>query len=146
MDKGLIVSDSITIEASPAKVWDTLVNPEMTRKYMFDCEAQSEWKAESQLLWKGATDGKVYVKGKVVEIERDKILKYTVFDPNGGLKDIPSNYLTVTYALLTRDGKTLLTVSQGDYSVVENGQKRYEDTVNGWGMVLQKIKEIAEEK
>ncbi len=146
MGTRLMLKNSVEIDASPAKVWDTLVNPVMTRKYMFDCEALSDWKAGSELLWKGATDGKVYVKGNIVEIEYGKILRYTVFDPNGGMKDIPSNYLTVTYALLTQDGKTLLTVSQGDYSVVENGQKRYEDTVNGWGTVLQKIKEIAEQK
>ncbi len=143
MDKELIVSDSITIEASPAKVWDTLVNPDMTKKYMFDCEALSDWKPGSPLVWKGATDGKVYVTGNVVEIRKNELLRYTVFDPNGGLEDIPSNCLTVTYALANKDGETLLDVSQGDYAVVENGQKRYEETVNGWGMVLQKIKEIA---
>ncbi len=144
MSEEMIVSDSITIDAPPSRVWETLVNPAMTRKYMFDCEALSEWEPGSPLEWKGAGDGKVYVKGMVVEIEKEKFLRYTVFDPNGGMKDIPSNYLTVTYSLSEKGGKTQLDVSQGDYSKVENGRKRYEETVNGWGTILQKIKEIAE--
>ena len=146
MEKELTVADSIAINAPAAKVRDTLVNPEMTKKYMFGCEAMSDWKRGSPLFWNRATDGKVYVTGKLVEIEKEKLLCYTVFDPNGGLKDIPSNYLTVSYSLSSESGETFLEVSQGDYAAVENGQKRYEETVNGWGIVLQKIKEIAEEK
>ncbi len=138
------VTDSILIDAAPSRVWDALVNPAMTRKYMFDCEALSDWKPGSPLEWKGAADGKVYVKGNVLEIQKEKMLRYTVFDPNGDLKDIPSNYLTVTYLLSDQNGKTVLDVSQGDYAAVENGMKRYEDTVGGWRLILQKIKELAE--
>lgn len=146
MNTELVVNDSITIDAPPSRVWDTLVNPLMTRKYMFDCEALSDWKPGSKLEWKGATDGKVYVTGYVVEIENERLLRYTVFDPNGGLKDVPENYLTVSYTLSDVDGKTVLDVSQGDFAKAENGLKRYEETVNGWGMVMKKIKEIAEER
>lgn len=144
MSEEMVVTDSITIDAPQSRVWETLVSPAMTRKYMFDCEAVSDWKPGSTLEWKGATDGKVYVKGNVVEIDEGKYLRYTVFDPNGNMKDIPSNYLTVDYRLSDQDGRTLLEVSQGDFAAVENGQKRYEDTVNGWGMTMQRIKEIAE--
>ncbi len=146
MNDKMITTDSITINASPARVWDVLVNPAMTRKYMFDCEALSNWQPGSRLEWKGAADGKVYVKGNIVEIEKDKLLRYTVFDPNGDLDDVPSNYLTVTYNLSRQDGHgTLLQVSQGDFAKVQNGQQRYQDTLNGWGTVLNKIKELAEE-
>ena len=144
MSNEMTITDSITIDASPSRVWDTLVEPSLTRKYMFDCEALSDWTPGSRLEWKGATDGKVYVTGRIVEIEKGKMLRYTVFDPNGGLRDVPENYLIVTYSLSDENGKTVLEVSQGDFSKVENGQKRYEETVNGWGMVIQKIKEIAE--
>lgn len=145
MSKELIVEDSISINAPASKVWNALIDPELTKKYMFNCEAISEWKAGSSLVWKGALDGKVYVKGTILKIEAEKILQYTTFDPNGGYKDVPSNYLTVDYALSKENGGTLLTVSQGDYAAVEDGQKRYEDTVGGWGMVLSKIKELVEQ-
>ncbi len=52
MDK-LFVKNSIVINAPVANVWDALVNPEQTKKYMFGCETVSDWKPGSPLLWKG---------------------------------------------------------------------------------------------
>ncbi len=46
MSTEMIATDSITIDAAPSLVWDALVNPLMTRKYMSDCEALSDWKPD----------------------------------------------------------------------------------------------------
>lgn len=146
----LIVKNTININASAAKVWDALVNPEQTRKYMFGCETVSDWKAGSPLTWKMIHEGKEFipVKGSIVEIKPEKYLAYTVIDPNNpAIPDVPENYLTVEYALEEKNGQTTLTVSQGDYSKVAEGQKRYEETYNngeGWNPILVQIKEILE--
>src|SRR5690349_289878 len=97
----LLIANIISINAPVSKVWDALVNPEKTKQYMFGCEAISDWKPGSSLLWKGSHEGKemVFVKGKIVIIEPNKILKYTVIDPNAPYPDIPENYLNVTYEL-----------------------------------------------
>jgi uncharacterized protein YndB with AHSA1/START domain len=150
MAEPLFVKNSINIEASPAKVWDALTNPEQTRRYMFGCETRSDWKAGSPLLWTGNVDGHemVFVKGTILEIEPEKKLVYTTIDPNNSaVPDIPENYLTVTYELTEENGGTLLNVSQGDYSQVANGEKRYEDTVEGggWQSILDAIKMLLEE-
>lgn len=142
--KELIVKKSIKINSTPAKIWQVLTNPEQTKQYMFGCEVISDWKVGSTLVWKGSFDGKVYVKGNVIKIERGKILQYTTFDPNGGLDDIPSNYLTATYELVPEDDHVTLSIVQGDYGKVADGKKRYNDTVIGWDIVLPKIKEISE--
>ncbi len=144
MEKELVVRDSVQINAPAPQVWDALVTPAMTRKFMFDCEAISDWQPGSPLLWRGATDGKVYVKGHIVDIEQNRRLTYTTFDPNGNLEDIPGNYLTVTLTLDQDDSGTVLHVSQGDFGKVENGLKRYEHTVGGWGMTLARLKELVE--
>jgi uncharacterized protein YndB with AHSA1/START domain len=149
MDKKLIVKNSISINSSAAKVWDILTNPEQTKKYMFGCETVSNWKVGSALLWKGVFNSQemVAVKGNIIKIEPGKFLSYTTIDPNSGIEDKPENYLTVTYSLYERDGKTDLTVTQGDYSKVGDGQKRYKETVDGggWNPILIQIKKIAEE-
>src|SRR4051794_26430314 len=108
----LLIKNSITISASPSQVWDTLVNPEQTKKYMFGCETVSDWKPGSSLLWKGNYEGKemVFVTGKILDIKPEKFLAYTTFDPNSSMKDIPENHLTVTYELIPENGKTILTV------------------------------------
>lgn len=149
MSQPLIVKSTITIQASADKVWDVLTNPAQTKKYMFGCEALSDWKVGSPLLWKGNFNGVelVAVKGSIVEIQPGKFLAYTTIDPNNpAMPDLPENYLTVTCDLSEKDGQTLLTVTQGDYSTVADGANRYKHTVDGggWDPILIEIKKIAE--
>jgi uncharacterized protein YndB with AHSA1/START domain len=145
----LIVKNSITINATASKVWDVLTNPEQTKKYMFGCETVSDWKKGSPLLWKGTYEGKdmVFVKGNIVDIKPEKFLAYTTIDPNSTIEDIPENYLTVTYELASENGKTVFTVTQGDYKKVADSERRYKEAYNngeGWNPILVEIKKIAE--
>jgi uncharacterized protein YndB with AHSA1/START domain len=145
----LFIENSITINASPTKVWDVLVNPEQTKKYMFGCEAVSDWRVGSPLLWRGQYEGKeiVFVKGTVVDIKPERLLVYTVIDPNSTIEDIPENYLTITYELTRKNGKTHFKVTQGDYSKVGDGDRRYKESYNngeGWNPILVEIKKLVE--
>jgi len=147
--KPLFVKNTIAINASASKVWDALTNPEQTRKYMFGCETVSDWKQGSSLEWKGNHEGKemVFVKGNIVDIIPEKLLAYTVIDPNSTIEDIPENYLTVTYDLKEQEEETILTVTQGDYSKVADSEKRYNEAYNngeGWNPILIQIKSLAE--
>ena len=149
MSQPLVVTNSITIQAPASKVWDALVNPEQTKKYMFGCGALSDWKPGSPLIWKGNFNGveMIAVKGNVVSIEPKKSLVYTVIDPNNPkIPDLPENYLTITLDLAEEDGQTLLTVTQGDYSTVADGDNRYKHTVDGggWTPILEAIKALVE--
>lgn len=149
VNKPLIIENQVEIHASAAKVWDALVNPEKTKVYMFGCETVSDWKPGSPLLWKGTHEGKemVFVKGEVLVIQPGKHLKYTTIDPNSTIDDISENYLWVTYDLAESNGKTKLTVRQGDYSTVAEGEKRYKDSYNngeGWNPILVQIKKLVE--
>lgn len=149
MEKRLFVKNDITIKASPAKVWDALVNPEKTKKYMFGCETLSDWKPGSSLLWKGMHEGKeiIFVKGNIIDIQEGKYLSYTTIDPNSTIDDISENYLTVTYTLTEKNGQTHLAVSQGDYSKVAEGERRYKESFNngeGWNPILVEIKKLVE--
>lgn len=148
MSAPLIVKNSIAINAPAATVWDALVNPEQTKKYMFGCETVSDWKPGSELLWRGNYEGQemVFVKGNIVEIVPEKLLSYTTIDPNSGIEDIPENYLTVTYDLKEENGQIMLTATQGDYSTVGDGEKRFRDTLDGggWQPILDEIKKLVE--
>ncbi len=144
----LVVKNEITINAPAWRVWEVLTKPEYTKKFMFGCAAISDWKKGSLLEWKGNIGGKegVVVTGKIIEVDPGKFLAYTTFDPNAGLEDRENNYLTVTERLTEQDGKTMLAITQGDFSVVQDGQRRYADGAKGWETVLPKIKTIAEGK
>ena len=145
----LQIQNTITINATPDKVWEVLTQPEQTKKYMFGCETVSDWQPGSTLVWRMDYEGKdfVAVKGNIRDIQPEKLLTYTVFDPNSTMADIPENYLNVTYALTSADGQTELTVTQGDYNTVAEGERRYQEAYNngeGWNPILVQIKAVAE--
>ena len=144
--KQLIVKKTLEVNAPASKVWDTLTNRDLTKQYMFGCELISDFKVGSPIIWKGTSDDKVYVKGTITVIKPDKLLQFTVFDPNAldHYQDVPSNYTTVTYELSSENGRTALAVTQGDFAGVTNGEKRYNETITDWDSILPKIKELAE--
>ena len=143
------ISNNIEINAPKEAVWSALTEPKKTKQYMFGCETVSTWEPGSELLWRGTYQGKEmdFVKGHIVTFKPYETLAYTVFDPNGTMEDIPENYLTVTYTLKEDAGRTLLTVSQGDFTKAAEGEKRYQEIYNngeGWQPILVEIKKLVE--
>lgn len=149
MSTPLTVTNTIIIDAPADKVWDALVNPAKTKQYMFGCETVSDWKKGSSLQWIGTFDGieLIAVKGEIVDIQPGKYLAYTTIDPNSGIDDNSENYLMVTYTLTEAAGQTTFTVTQGDYSKVAEGERRYKEAYNdgiGWEPILVEIKKLVE--
>lgn len=142
----LFIRHTLDVDAPVNTLWKILTQNEWIQQYMFGCIAETDWKPGSPLLWKGAADGKLYVKGKVVSIAPPHLLAYTIIDPNNpAIPDIPENYLTVTCTLKERGNHaSTLEIAQGDYSTVANGQQRYDDSANGGDFILQSIKKLAE--
>ena len=146
----LVVKNVVEINASAAKVWDVLLNPEKTKLYMFGCETVSDWKVGSPLLWEMMHEGKkmIPVKGIILESKPHSLFKYTVIDPFASYADVSENYLNVTYQLNEQGVKTTLTVMQDGFETAAEGEKRYKDVYNngdGWNPILIQIKKIAEE-
>jgi len=116
---------------------------------MFGCEPITDWRPGGPLLWRGATNGIVYVKGSIEKIETGRLLQYTTFNPNATdhYADAPSNYVTVTLRLSEEKDvrtQTKLSVTQGDFSLVADGERRHQDSESNWKTVLAKIKELSE--
>ncbi len=144
MGKELIVQKTITLNADTSTVWDALTNSNKTKKYMFACEAISNWNIGGSLIWKGVGDGILHVKGTIINIVPEKLLEYTTFGPNSGLADVPANYLTVAISLLSEGKQTMLSVTQGNFLKVIDGEKRYKNSDAGWDYALKGLKEVVE--
>lgn len=149
MEKKLFIAHTIEINATTGNVWDALINPNKTKQYMYNCEPITNWEIGSTLDWKGEYEGKemVFVTGIVKKFDPLRKLVYTTFDPNSNTENKIENHLTVTYEIKKDNGKVYLSISQGDYAKVEDGQKRYDEAQNdghGWIDILHKIKEISE--
>ena len=141
----LLIRKTMQVDAPVETLWKILTDPEFIRQYMFGCNAETDWKPGSPLLWKGAADGKLYVQGHIVSINPPHYLEYTAFDSSSKIADIPSNYLTMKYTLKKRsDHASILEITQGDFATVEEGQRRYKDSLEGDDSVLEGIKKLAE--
>ncbi|MBX2906705.1 MAG: SRPBCC domain-containing protein [Taibaiella sp.] len=135
----------ITINATPERVWDALTNPDITQQYMFGCRSVSDWKPGSRLDWVGTHEGKdvTYVTGKIVTFQPYERFVYTVIDPMAKYELTPENHLTVDCTLKQLGNSTHVLVTQGDYTKVAEGEKRYGHG-NGWVGVLNAIKDLLE--
>jgi uncharacterized protein YndB with AHSA1/START domain len=144
MKKDHIVEKKITIKAEPAKVWEALTNPELTKKYFFGCKVYSKWKEGSSIAFKGRfmLVKKIEMKGKIVKIEPGKLLQYTLM--NEGSEDA-ANQSLVTDKLAYKNGKTVLSITD-DVGKAEGAGERYERSVKGWDKILKGLKELVEKE
>lgn len=134
-----------TINAPKEKVWDALTNPDMTEQYMFGCRVVTDWQPGSKVDWVGKHEGKevTYVTGKCIEFQPCDKLVYSVIDPAAQYPKTPENHLIVTATLTEENGVTTIAVTQGDYTTVAEGEKRYGHG-EGWQQCLDDIKKLVE--
>src|SRR5690625_4409186 len=107
MNKNLVAKASIRIEASPKKVWEAFINPDIIKEYMFGAQVVSDWIKGSSIVWKGEWKGAPYEdKGEILEIIPEKKLRYSHYSPFSGKEDRPENYHIVTVALSKKGKET----------------------------------------
>ena len=141
MSQDLIAQPTIDIAAPKSEVWNALVSSAAIRQYMFGTEVVSTWKKGSPITWEGEWEGKHYKdKGVIVDVQRETLLKYTHWSPNGGLPDRPENYHTVAIELEDAGDDTRVTLTQDNN---ESDQARVHSEKN-WGMMLGALKKYLE--
>jgi uncharacterized protein YndB with AHSA1/START domain len=130
------------INATIAKVWDALINPEQIKKYLFGTQTHSDWKVGSPIRFTGEWQGKSYEdKGTILAIEKEKILSYDYWSSFSGAPDVPENYQIVTFRLDNANGKTRVSLTQQNIRSEEAKSHSEEN----WKMVLNSLKKLVEE-
>ena len=132
---------SVTINAPISAVWDAVTNPAQIKKYLFGTDTVSDWKVGSSIKFTGVWEGKPYEdKGTILQIEKEKILKYNYWSNFSGEPDIPANYSNITYSLSSQKDGTLFTLTQDNFKSTE---ARVHSEKN-WGMVFETMKGMLE--
>ena len=136
-----VINKSITINATPEKVWEALTSPEKTKQYFFRCEVHSDWKPGSPIVFTGESSPgqKTELKGQIVQVHPLRLLKYTLNH------SAEPGYSTVTDVLKYENGRTTLTISD-DVGDTPGIADRYKKSEQGWDMVLNGLKELLEKK
>jgi uncharacterized protein YndB with AHSA1/START domain len=141
MATGLMLTVTIEINASIKKVWDAIVNPEIIKQYLFGTETVTDWKVGSPIIFQGVLKGVAYKdKGTILELIPEKKLKYDYWSSFSKLEDIPENYQQISFELLSKNGISILSLTQEN---VPN-QSAKEHSEANWRMVLDQIKKIVE--
>ena len=142
MNNMLTSSLYIDIGAPASVLWDVLTQAAYTKQYMFNCEVKSSLKVGDDIECEGEYQGyKAYQKGKVQEVVPLQKLVYTTFDPKAGMEDTPKNHIKVTYEIATVEGNTRLHIEN---RTEDGSAERMEHIKQGWSMVKERIKEVAE--
>src|SRR3954462_15499698 len=96
--KNIIAKESTIINAPAQNVWDALTKPELIQKYFFGTYASSSWKKGGPITFKGEWEGKQYEdKGSILDVKPGKLLRYNFWSSMSGMRDVPENYVIITY-------------------------------------------------
>jgi len=141
MDKKLIARASVTVKASPARVWAALTTPAIIKKYFFGSDIVTDWSVGSPIFYRGEWQGRAYEdKGKILKFEPEKLLVTTHWSPLSGVPDSPDNYHTVSYTLTPQGATTGVTITQDNNATEE---ERLHSEQN-WNAVLEGLKKEVE--
>ncbi|QTE29475.1 SRPBCC domain-containing protein [Pengzhenrongella sicca] len=139
---GHVAAAEVEIEATPERVWRTLVDPDCVRQYMFGSEVVTDWRAGSAILFRGQWEGKAYEdKGVILDLDEPTLLRYTHYSPLSGAPDEPASYHTLTYALEPVGAGTRLTLTQDN----NDTEAAAEHASGMWRQLLESVKALAEE-
>lgn len=132
---------SITLNASPERVWKALTTPSEIKQYLFGTDAKSDWTEGSPITYTGEWEGKKYEdKGEIIELIPNELLHTSYFSSMSGKEDVPDNYSNVIYQLEATGKQTVLTISQDNNA----DEKSRDHSQANWQMVLQGLKKVVE--
>ena len=133
----------LEINAPVERVWEALTMPEIIKQYFFGTNTFTNWKVGSPIIFKGEWEGKSYEdKGTILEIEKNKMIKYDYWSSMSGIEDKPENYVIVTYHLTQVDTKTKLVITQENIP----DEKMKEHSEENWKKVMGDMKKLVEKK
>lgn len=121
------------IHATPAAIWDALVNPDMTRQYYYASRVQPDLRVGGRFSYLDP-DGNVNLDGEVIEFEPHRRL-VTTFKANWA----PDGKLTrVMYEIESMGETSRLTLTHFDAAEAKAGVEE------GWPLILAGLKTLLE--
>jgi len=139
MSKSLVVKHSIRINATPSRVWEILTKPEYIRQwdklpedfgdYEIHPATVIEWPGQSRL--------------NVVEFDLNQRLSYSLSIPEWQEQGV--THIGYNYSLsIDAEGHTWLGIEIGDFAILTQADKYYDESAIFGQTASQKIKDLAE--
>jgi uncharacterized protein YndB with AHSA1/START domain len=139
-----IVTSSIDIAASAAAVWRALTEPEKIATWMGGARVESAWHVGSEIAFTGKLPGRAEPyrdRGTVLELERERLLRYSHWAELSRLPDTRENRTTITFDLDAIDGqRTRVGVRHEGFP----SDAAYRHARFFWGHALADLKDLVE--
>jgi uncharacterized protein YndB with AHSA1/START domain/DNA-binding transcriptional ArsR family regulator len=121
------------IRTTPAKLWDALTNPEMTRQYYYGSRVLTDLKVGGKFAYEGP-DGQMNLDGEIIEVVPEKKLVTTfkaMWAPDGE----PTR---IEFEIEPMGEACKLTMTHYDYAKAKAGVEM------GWPMIVAGLKTLLE--
>ena len=144
MTETFVAHVSMTINASRAKVWAALVNPETIKQYMPVTHVVSDWREGSPIVWRSEFQSKPFeINGIVLRLEAGRLLEYDhscpIFRLSGDSR-APVTYQRVTIELSDDGTQTRISVTERDNTT----ERELAHSEGGWRLALGTMKALLE--
>ena len=126
------------ISSSAEKVWNALMDPEMTRKYWAHLNV-SDWKVGSPWKHEDSSTGETHLIGKVLEVTPPRRLVITWSAP--GDEGSEEKHSRVTFEIVSSGKAVRLAVTHDE---LEPGSEMERGITRGWPVVLSNLKTLLE--
>ncbi len=108
-----VINHKVIINAPVAMVWRALTDPALMKHWLWENEVEviSEWQPGSLMLFKSTFHDIPYIdKGKILDIEKEKIFRYIYWSHLSQLADEPENYQHIEFKLVAEKECTELSL------------------------------------
>jgi len=141
-----VINNSVLIQATVAKVWKILTEPELMKQWMaepgMELDIVTTWQPGTSIIISGFHHIKFQNKGIVLRFEPDHILQYNYLSSLSRLPDKPENYSDLEFCLTPVGNQTELNLCICNFPT----ETIFKHIDFYWRSTLVIIKEFAESK
>lgn len=142
MEANTTVSKEIHINAPASKVWTVLTNPDFIPLWMSEAELKiiSAWVVGGSLIFESHVNGKHKYKGVILQMEPEKVFRYSSWSNISRVPDVPENYSVIEFSLTSLQNQTELSLTHSN--LIAKAAVEHADFY--WNGTLQIIRQLSE--
>lgn len=131
------------IRTTPERLWQAIIDPEMTVKYFYHSRVVSDWKPGSDYVFYMEGNGERQISGEVLESAppRRLVTTFRMDCYEHTANEMPSRITWEIEQSADVPGVCILTVTHDDFDGAPN---TYETVGNGWPWILSGLKTVLE--
>jgi uncharacterized protein YndB with AHSA1/START domain len=129
----------VDVQATADRVWQALVDPDITQQYYFHTRVESDWKVGSSISYRDPK-GRPAVEGKIVEFAPPTRL-VTTFEAKWLPGDVPDPTSTVVWEVSSQGATSKLKLTHQDLSPAHPAAG---DIEAAWQPTLDSLKSVVE--